>query len=52
MQTCVDGLEEMGSTAVDEVKMRVQRSKEYMSNSLAILSNMDSILEKFGLHLH
>ncbi|KAI3686489.1 hypothetical protein L1987_80167 [Smallanthus sonchifolius] len=51
-ETCVDGLEEMGSTAVDEVKMRVQRSKEYMSNSLAILSNMDSILEKFGLHLH
>ncbi|KAI3820813.1 hypothetical protein L1987_08361 [Smallanthus sonchifolius] len=51
-ETCVDGLEEMGSTAVDEVKMRVQRSSEYMSNSLAILSNMDSILDKFGLHLH
>ncbi|KAD4385594.1 hypothetical protein R6Q59_010353 [Mikania micrantha] len=51
-QTCVDGLEEMGSTAVDEVKLRVQRSTEYMSNSLAILSNMDSILDRFGLHLH
>ncbi|XP_076891526.1 pectinesterase 1-like [Bidens hawaiensis] len=51
-QTCVDGLEEVGSTAVDEVKMKVQRSNEWMSNSLAILNNMESILGKFGLHLH
>ncbi|KAI3672424.1 hypothetical protein L6452_38512 [Arctium lappa] len=51
-ETCVDGLEEMGSTAVDEVKMRVQRSNEYMSNSLAILANIETLLDKFGLHLH
>ncbi|KVH99531.1 pectinesterase 1-like [Cynara cardunculus var. scolymus] len=51
-ETCVDGLEEMGSTAVDEVKRRVQRSKEYMSNSLAILANIETLLDKFGLHLH
>ncbi|MFS7939761.1 putative pectinesterase [Helianthus anomalus] len=51
-ETCVDGLEEMGSTAVDEVKMKVQRSRVCMSNSLAILSHMEEILEKFGMHLH
>ncbi|KAI3717770.1 hypothetical protein L1987_69590 [Smallanthus sonchifolius] len=51
-ETCVEGLEEMGSTDVDEVKVRVQRSSEYMSNSLAILSNMEEILDWFGLHLH
>ncbi|XP_076954025.1 pectinesterase 1-like [Bidens hawaiensis] len=52
LETCVDGLEEMGSTAVDEVKRRVQRSNEYLSNSLAILGNMEAILDQFGLHLH
>ncbi|MFS7964906.1 hypothetical protein Hanom_Chr08g00755861 [Helianthus anomalus] len=42
----------MGSTAVDEVKMKVQRSSVCMSNSLAILGHMDEVLEKFGMHLH
>lgn len=51
-ETCVDGLEEMGSTAVDEVKSRMQRSNEYMSNSLAILANIETILDQFGLRLH
>ncbi|MFS8021713.1 putative pectinesterase [Helianthus anomalus] len=51
-ETCVDGLEEMGSTVVDEVKMKVQRSSVCMSNSLAILGHMDEVLEKFGMHLH
>ncbi|EYU35849.1 hypothetical protein ABFS82_09G037500 [Erythranthe guttata] len=48
-ETCVDGLEEMGSTAVDEFKVRVQKSQEYMSNSLAILNNIHSLFAKFGL---
>ncbi|XP_052176170.1 pectinesterase 1 [Diospyros lotus] len=48
-ETCLDGLEEMGSTAVNEVRAKVQRSREYMSNSLAILSNMDALLAKFKL---
>ncbi|XP_047332499.1 pectinesterase 3 [Impatiens glandulifera] len=52
LDTCIDGLEEMESTVVDEVKMRVQKSKEYMSNSLAILSNMKAILDRFHLKLH
>ncbi|CAK9158682.1 unnamed protein product [Ilex paraguariensis] len=51
-QTCLDGLEEMGSTVVDEVRMKVQKSKEYMSNSLAILANIQSLLDKFDLKMH
>ncbi|XP_071694426.1 pectinesterase 1-like [Rutidosis leptorrhynchoides] len=51
-QTCVDGLEEMRSTAVDEVKLKIQKSSDYMSNSLAILDNLEKILAEFGLHLH
>lgn len=50
--TCLDGLEEMGSTVLDEVRMKVQRSKEYMSNSLAILANMHALLDKFGLTMY
>lgn len=47
--TCLDGLAEMGSTAVADFKLRVQRSEEYMSNSLAILNNIQSLFQKFGL---
>ncbi|CAH9121003.1 unnamed protein product [Cuscuta epithymum] len=47
--TCTDGLEEMQSTVTDEVKAMVQRSNEYMSNTLAIVSNLQSLHEKFGV---
>ncbi|GFZ12100.1 hypothetical protein Acr_23g0004850 [Actinidia rufa] len=52
LETCVDGLEEMGSTVLDEVKAKLQKSKEYISNSLAILSNIHTVLEKLHLKLH
>lgn len=51
-ETCFDGLDEIGggvSTVGDEVKMKVHKSQEYMSNSLAILNNIQSLLGKFGL---
>ncbi|XAR65469.1 Pectinesterase [Bertholletia excelsa] len=51
-ETCMDGLKEMGSTTVDEVRTKVQRSKEYMSNSLAILSSYKTVLGKFDLKMH
>ena len=50
LETCVDGLEEMGSTVLDEVKAKVQKSKEYLSNSLAILANIQTVLEKFHVN--
>lgn len=50
-ETCLNGLEEIGgvSTVGDEVKMKVHKSEEYMSNTLAILNNLQSLLGKFGL---
>ncbi|XP_073285231.1 pectinesterase 3-like [Primulina huaijiensis] len=48
-ETCIDGLEETGSTAVDELKTRVHKSQEYMSNTLAILNHIQSLYDKFGL---
>ncbi|KAK9278458.1 hypothetical protein L1049_028023 [Liquidambar formosana] len=51
-ETCLDGLEEMGSTALVEVKGKVQRSREYLSNSLAIVDKMYALLDKFDLTLH
>ncbi|KAL0342616.1 UNVERIFIED_CONTAM: putative pectinesterase/pectinesterase inhibitor 26 [Sesamum calycinum] len=48
-ETCLDGLAETGSTALDEFKLKVQKSQEYMSNTLAILNNIQSLFDKFGL---
>lgn len=46
-ETCVDGLEEMGSTVCDEVRKKVQLSKQCMSDSLAILGKIQPV-EMFG----
>ncbi|XP_021286219.1 LOW QUALITY PROTEIN: pectinesterase 3, partial [Herrania umbratica] len=51
-ETCNDGLQEMGSTVADKVKSQVQSSKESISNSLAIVANMQNLLQKFGLIMH
>lgn len=42
-ETCLDGLEEMGSTAWNEVRMKVQLSKQCMSDSLAILAKIQPV---------
>ncbi|XP_050220935.1 pectinesterase 3 [Mercurialis annua] len=51
-ETCVDGLEEMGSGVVGQVKAALVRCKEFLSNNLAIIANMQNLLEKFDLKLH
>ncbi|XP_073144435.1 pectinesterase 3 [Henckelia pumila] len=48
-ETCIDGLEETGSTAVNDFKTRVQKSQEYMSNTLAILNHIQTLYDKLGL---
>lgn len=50
--TCLEGLDEMGSPLLGDVKARVQNAKEYMSNTLSILSNMPNLLQKFGITMH
>lgn len=51
-ETCLDGLEEMGSTVLDVVRDRLSRSREFMSNSLAICAQMSAILDKFEMGMH
>ncbi|KAJ6388705.1 hypothetical protein OIU77_027127 [Salix suchowensis] len=50
--TCIDGLEEMGSVLPDEIKAKMERSKDFLSISLAIISKMEALLEKFDLKMH
>ncbi|KAJ0049059.1 hypothetical protein Pint_15226 [Pistacia integerrima] len=50
--SCLDGLEEMGSKVFDEVKSKMQKSKEALSNSLAIIASIQTLLQKFGLTMH
>lgn len=48
-ETCLDGLEEVESTVVDEVRAKVHASNVFLSNSLAILVNIKSLVEKYHL---
>ncbi|CAJ2639402.1 unnamed protein product [Trifolium pratense] len=43
-QTCVDGLEEVGFSLVEKVKKIMQKSYEYISNSLAIVANIRNLV--------
>ncbi|KAE8662653.1 Ribosomal protein S4 [Hibiscus syriacus] len=50
--TCNDGLEETGWTAGEEIKSQARTFKESLSNSLAIVANMQNLVQKFGLTMH
>ncbi|KAJ6943423.1 hypothetical protein NC652_009019 [Populus alba x Populus x berolinensis] len=50
--TCIDGLEEMESVLPDEIKAKVERSKDFLSISLAIIAKMEDLLKKFDLEMH
>ncbi|XP_057448602.1 pectinesterase 3 [Lotus japonicus] len=51
-QTCLDGLEEVGSVVVEEVKNMMKKSSEYVSNSLAIVANIRTLSQQFHMPLH
>ncbi|XP_022137285.1 pectinesterase 3 [Momordica charantia] len=51
-ESCLDGLEEMDSTSFLEVKTRMRKSVQYVSNSLAIVANIHVILAKLNMPLH
>ncbi|XP_042504019.1 pectinesterase 3-like [Macadamia integrifolia] len=52
LQTCLDGLEETNSTALAEMRQAMQNSTELTSNSLAIVSNIFSLLHDFDIPIH
>lgn len=46
--TCIEGMAECGANyPVEELRMAMQNSREYTSNSLAIISNLFTILRDF-----
>jgi hypothetical protein len=45
-------VEEMGSKFLDEIKAKIERSKEFLSISLAIIAKMQALLEKIDLKMH
>ncbi|WCJ35960.1 Plant invertase/pectin methylesterase inhibitor superfamily protein [Euphorbia peplus] len=51
-QTCLDGLEEMGSTVPEEIKGQLGKCNEVLSNSLAIVAKMHTLVHQFHLKLH
>lgn len=48
LETCVDGLGEVGAEAAEAVKGRVEEVNVRLSNSLGIAVNMERILKEFG----
>ncbi|XP_043721359.1 pectinesterase 3 isoform X2 [Telopea speciosissima] len=52
LQTCLDGLEETNSTALEEVRKAMQNPTELTSNSLAIVSKILALLQDFDLPIH
>ncbi|CAN0903539.1 Pectinesterase 1 [Linum grandiflorum] len=51
-ETCRDGMEEMGATVAEGMKAEMEDCTEMMSNSLAILANLPSLLQIFRLRFH
>ncbi|KAH0691097.1 hypothetical protein KY289_018455 [Solanum tuberosum] len=51
-ETCLDALEEMNATFVNDAKLLMKNSTEFTSNSLAIVANIFGILGKFNIPIH
>lgn len=51
-ETCLDTLQEMDSTFLEQMKSQMQNSTEYTSNSLAIASKILGILKKLNIPIH
>lgn len=52
LETCLDSLEEMNATILDEVKGISKNSTEFASNSLAIVNKLLDILSDFNIPIH
>ncbi|KAL3511558.1 hypothetical protein ACH5RR_024275 [Cinchona calisaya] len=52
LDTCLDSLEEINATIVNDVKALMKNSTEFASNSLAIVSKLLNILSDFKIPIH
>ncbi|XP_073311256.1 pectinesterase 3 [Primulina huaijiensis] len=51
-ETCFDALYESNATFVEDIKLLMKNSTEYSSNSLAIISKLQSLLGTFKIPFH
>ncbi|KAF5452883.1 hypothetical protein F2P56_027839 [Juglans regia] len=51
-ETCLDALQEINSTLLENVKTAIQNSTEFSSNSLAIVTKILSLLANFNAPIH
>ncbi|XP_073142452.1 pectinesterase 3 [Henckelia pumila] len=51
-ETCFDALYDSNATFVEEIKLLMKNSTEYSSNSLAIISKLNSLLGIFKIPFH
>ncbi|PIA50495.1 hypothetical protein AQUCO_01300909v1 [Aquilegia coerulea] len=52
LETCLDGLDEMNSSLHDEMVIKMKNSKEYTSNSLAIVAKIETLLDELHIPMH
>ncbi|KAF5743821.1 putative Pectinesterase-3 precursor [Tripterygium wilfordii] len=51
-ETCLDALDELNSTILEEVRTAMENSTEFVSNSLAIVTKILSLLADFSSPIH
>lgn len=51
-ETCLDALEEMNASFLNDAKLLMKNSTEYTSNSLAIVANILGVLDKYNIPIH
>jgi pectinesterase inhibitor-like protein len=51
-ETCLDALQELNSTLVDDVRTAMENSTEFASNSLAIVAKILGLLSNFNIPIH
>ncbi|KAF5733467.1 pectinesterase 3-like [Tripterygium wilfordii] len=51
-ETCLDALDELNSTLLEEVTTTMENSTEFVSNSLAIVTKILSLLSDSGIPIH
>lgn len=51
-ETCLDALDELNSTITPQLRMKMQNSTEFASNSLAIVAKIIRVLAKLNVPIH
>lgn len=51
-ETCLDSLQELNSTLVNDVRTAMENSTEFASNSLAIVAKILGLLSNFNIPIH